>query len=101
MVDLTKEAAASFLSPVPEQNKFWCQNGEVYSTMKELSEALAAMPDEAFLAHVTKEKNDFSNWIYDIVGDAKLASALRKCKAKKTVGKKLQERIAELEQLLQ
>ena len=42
------------------------------------------MADEVFKFHVNKEKNDFANWIEDILGDKDLAKAIRKSKKPKT-----------------
>jgi len=41
-----------------------------------LKDALDLMNDETYTYHASREKNDFSNWIKDIIGDEKLARDL-------------------------
>lgn len=59
---------------------FWTTDGRVLSNLVELRDSLSAMGDEAFKHHVTKDKNDFADWIEYILGDKALAKALRKAK---------------------
>ena len=71
-----KQEALKFLSMVPEKHVFWCHDGRVLKNMNELGEALAVMADETFAYHSNSEKKDFSNWVRDVIGDAKLADDL-------------------------
>jgi hypothetical protein len=73
---ITKEQAKKFLAPVPEQNVFWCNDGNVLRDIRQLGEALAMMSDQTFSYHSNGKKKDFSKWIRDVVGDEKLAQAL-------------------------
>lgn len=86
--NLTKETASKFLSDVPESNKFWCNNGEALSNLKDLKNALVNMNEETFSHHVNQEKNDFSNWINDVIGDGELANEVRMAKSKSDLAKK-------------
>ena len=74
--ELSKEQAQKFLSKVPEEHVFWCRDGNIFRDMKELAEGLVKMSDEVFAYHVNSEKNDFSNWVRDVLKDEKLASDL-------------------------
>jgi hypothetical protein len=96
MSGINKETAVRLLSHVPEQNKFWCHDGKSFGTMAELEAGLVAMNEATFKYHVTKDRNDFSKWVYDIICDKDLADALRKSKDKKTATKKVKERLAHL-----
>ncbi len=71
-----KAPAEKFLVKVPEEYVFWGRDGTVFRDMKELAEGLAAMSDDVFAHHVNAEKNDFSNWVRDVIKDEKLASDL-------------------------
>jgi hypothetical protein len=71
-----KYDAQKFLAIVPEEYVFWCHDGRILKDMKELGEALAAMADETFAYHSNSEKNDFSNWVRDVISDEELASDL-------------------------
>lgn len=64
------------LARVPEQYIFYCCDGSVYRDMAELAVGLAAMTDEAFAYHCNSEKQDFANWVRDIIEDIELANDL-------------------------
>jgi hypothetical protein len=46
--------------------------------MKELGDALNTMADETYAFHAKTEKNDFANWVRDIIKDERLADDLQK-----------------------
>jgi hypothetical protein len=71
-----KKQAQKFLAKVPEEHIFWCHDGSVFRDMKELADGLAAMSDDIFAHHLNSEKNDFSNWVRDVIGDKQLANDL-------------------------
>jgi hypothetical protein len=64
------------LERVPEQYVFYCCDGSIFRDMQELAAGLAAMTDQAFTYHSNVEKQDFSNWVRDIIDDIELANAL-------------------------
>jgi len=76
MAQTLKDEAKKFLSDVPEENVFCCCDGRIFRNMKELAEALASMTDETFACHCNKEKNDFRNWVRDVIKDERLAADL-------------------------
>jgi hypothetical protein len=94
---INKEVALRFLSDVPESNRFWCNDGAVFSNLRDLKDALSNMNSETFSHHVNSEKNDFCNWINEVVGDKDLAKEISNLKDKKSIGKKLKERISKLQ----
>ena len=73
---IPKEKSQKLLSKVPEEYIFWCYGGATFRDMKELAEGLVAMSDDVFAYHVNSEKNDFCNWVRDVVQDDELASDL-------------------------
>lgn len=81
------------LTEVPEDKAFWCYGGEVFKSLPELELALRHMSDEAFQHHVTQHKNDFSNWIRDVLGDTTLAKQLSKVTDKSKAASKIKARI--------
>ncbi len=89
---LTKNQAKKYLSPVPEPNVFWCNDGSVFRDIKELKEALAIMSDHTFAYHSNEAKKDFSNWIRDVVGDEKLANNLESASDRQQAFKIVDER---------
>ncbi|MFH1209875.1 MAG: hypothetical protein V1663_03740 [archaeon] len=96
MARLTKEEATRILSNVSEENKFWCNDGSALSNLQELEAALKNMNNETFGYHVNNEKNDFGNWIRDILKDDYLADEITKTKNKNVALKKLKNRLKTL-----
>ena len=100
MSDVNKETALRLLSPVHEGNRFWSSDGKVFHDLESFYKGLQNMNAENFNHHVNKEKNDFSIWVYDIIGDQVLAESLRKSKDKKTSIKRAQARINYLKSIV-
>lgn len=100
MVNMSKESAARFLAQVQDNVRFFCKDGQAFDSIEKLDESLKKMSKETFEFHVNSQKNDFSNWIYDIIGDVTLADSLRKAKDKKKVMKIISSRITELRKLV-
>lgn len=72
------------LTQAPCEQCFWVTDGRVLSNLTDLRDALASMTDDVFMYHVTKERNDFANWIEYVLQDAELASSFRKSKKPNT-----------------
>ena len=68
--------------------------------MKELGEALAVMADETFVYHANIEKNDFSSWLADAIGDKKLAKDLENVLDRNQAARIVASRIAILAKIL-
>jgi len=78
MVIRTKQDAAKVLADVTGDKQFFCEDGCVCKNLTELADCLTHMKEEIFSHHVTSWKNDFSNWVRDVLCDDKLASELTK-----------------------
>jgi hypothetical protein len=74
---ITKVSSKKMLGDVPEDKRFLCNDGLVLKNLRELETALKKMSADTYHHHVGDSKNDFSSWIKDVVGDDKLADALR------------------------
>jgi hypothetical protein len=61
---------------VQEEYAFRCHDGNIFRDMKELADGLFNMSDEVFAHHVNLDKNDFSNWVKNVLKDEKLANDL-------------------------
>ena len=94
MVRITKAIAETRLGDVPREEKFWCQDGRVLSSLPELSSALKQMHAETFHHHFSKSRNDFSNWVRDVIGDEKLSRDLIKSTTQAQAAKSVDDRIA-------
>ncbi len=95
---MAKKSKKTELSPteVFGDKRFFCVDGKVFGNLKELADGLKSMSEETFSSHVNSEKNDFSNWVADVIGDKKLAENLRKDIDKKSIEKKIKTRVAYL-----
>lgn len=59
---------------------FWTTDGSVLENLEQLEVAFGSMSDEVFVHHVTKEKNDFAEWVEHVLDDAACAADLRRSK---------------------
>ena len=92
----TKDEAKRYLCDVMPEKCFWVNNGPILKNIEELASYLPEMPNETFHHHVNKEKNDFSSWIKDIIGDEKLANGLLSSRNKESAIKKIRNRLNSL-----
>ena len=93
---VTKDDAGKYLSDALPEQCFWVNNGPILKNMEELANALPELNDEAFHHHVNNEKNDFSSWVKDVIGDQKLANDLLSSKSKDSALKKIRNRLNSL-----
>ncbi len=93
MAKISKKDATKFLTRVPEEYVFRCNDGCVMNDMKELAQAFNYMSDQTFAYHANETKNDFSNWVADIIGDQELASTLKKATDRTQAAKYVADRV--------
>lgn len=65
------------------QKSFWVNDGSILNSLVALHDALAVMEKHHFEHHVTKDKNDFAEWVEAVLCDSDCASDLRKAKTSK------------------
>jgi len=75
---------AKLLVCAPDDKCFWTTDGTILKNLEELKFAFGTMNDEVFLHHVTKERNDFADWVQHVLEDSECADALRKAKKRDT-----------------
>lgn len=85
-----------FLNFVEEGKEFYCKNGKVIRSLGELSREVKSLDEGTFNHHVSEEKNDFANWVNDVVGDAVLANRMKISKRQSTMSRALVARVARL-----
>ena len=90
------EDAERILADASPEQCFWVNNGPVIKNLSEMSDFLASMNDDIFKHHVNKEKNDFGNWVRDVLKDEELANDIAKVKSRERILKKVQSRISKL-----
>jgi len=97
IVKISKEEAKRRLGDVPDEKRFWCYDGKIIKNLRELGKALIDISDETFHHHLGEGRNDFSNWIRDVVGDNKLAGDIGKAKSRMQASQAVARRISFLE----
>lgn len=93
---VTKEEAARYLCNADPEHCFWVNNGPILKNIEELTSALEAMNNDIYAYHVNKDKNDFSKWIGEVIGDSKLANDLLSSKNKSSAVNKIRARLNSL-----
>ena len=89
-----KSMSRLWLENVPQDKVFWCHDGVVVKNMHELAAALREMSKETFDYHVTDERNDFSSWVRDVIGDVTLANQLQVTNNLATSARRVELRLA-------
>jgi hypothetical protein len=80
---LSKSQVKSILADIPNSKQFYVTNNKgILRNLQDLETALLNMDDATFNFHVTKDRNDFSTWVKDTIGDQHLAKQLSSTKLK-------------------
>ena len=82
------------LADVPKEYAFRCHDGLILQSMKQLGSALNSVTDETYVFHANTKKNDFSNWVRDIIKDGMLANDLQKATNRAQAAKLVANRMA-------
>jgi hypothetical protein len=96
MAKYQKLDAGKLLADVPDEYVFRCCDGSIYRNMKELRDGLEGISDETFAFHSNAEKNDFGNWVKDIIKDEKLGRDLVKSQNKVQATRSVAARVSSL-----
>jgi hypothetical protein len=95
------EKAKKILSKVHPDFSFKLVNGGELNNLDGLLESLKEMEDETFYHHVTSNRNDFANWVKDILKDEGLSEEMSYCHDKVLMEKIVSNRILELHEKIQ
>lgn len=91
-----KTVSKKYLTKVPEALVFWCHDGQIFNDLYQLMSGFDLMSEETFMYHANEDKNDFSCWIIDVIGDEVLAKDIKKAKNKTEAKKITQQRYSDL-----
>ncbi len=72
----------SKIKKLPMEQYFFLSNGHVFKNLLDLVENIEFMDEDIFKCHVNENKNDFANWIRDVMQENELAEKLQKTKDK-------------------
>ena len=92
------EEAGYYLRDIEADKRFFVNDGRALGNMNELMESLKDMDEETFNHHVNKEKNDFMNWVKDVVGDKVLAKWVARGN-KKVLCARVEKRVKQLRKI--
>jgi len=98
--ELFLEDAERILSDVKPEQCFWVHNGPIVRNLHELEKAIEDINDETFRHHVYSNRNDFANWVRDILKDEELADSILKVESKDKTLKKIGDRIKFIERII-
>jgi len=93
---VTKQEAEKLLADVREDYSFWCCDGSIFRNMRDLMVGLASMSTDTFSYHLNHAKNDFSKWVYDVIGDEQLADDLSNSTSQREAARTVNERYSYL-----
>lgn len=85
------------LKDVHPEQQFITKDGIMLANLFDLSLELGDMSDETFMHHVNESKNDFYNWVHNIIEDKRLAKQLSQLTDKDEMIKAIQTRILDLQ----
>ena len=90
------ESAKMILNTVPDDKMFIGRDGTVFRCLEDLPTGIKVLGQDMFNYHVTPSKNDFATWIYNVIGDVKLAEDIGPIKEMNPMIKKIKARITQL-----
>ncbi len=93
-MEVNRDEAIKLLSSVPEDCAFRCCDGRVIRNVRDLGKTLAHMAENTFRYHTNPQKNDFSLWVKDSIGDEKLARHLERTTDRKQTLREISQRIS-------
>ncbi len=79
----TKKSRPNVLKKVRPEFSFIIVNGKAVRDLPALALELENLDDSMFHHHVNETKNDFANWVREVIGEIELADALMGISSKK------------------
>ncbi len=70
---------------IPPEHYFNLANGQVLKDLTELKNALKTMDENTFSHHVNENRNDFANWVKDVIKDENLAEQISHARTKEDI----------------
>ena len=81
------------LKEAPEGKYFYVHNGMTLRNLDELAVSLELMDGKIFEYHVNNDKNDFSNWVKEVIKEEDLAKELFDIKSKTASAERIKKYI--------
>ncbi|MFP3880451.1 MAG: hypothetical protein ACLFVA_05815 [Dehalococcoidia bacterium] len=71
-----KRDVGKLLADVPAEYVFRCHDGSVFRSMRDLRDGLEGISEDIFLFHANAGRNDFGNWVSNVIDDPELTRDL-------------------------
>ena len=84
---------------VVPKHEFNIYMGSSIKNLQELADALEIMDEDTFKHHVTKDRNDFSNWVMNVICDTELSKDLLNAKTRENTLEITKQRVKQLKKL--
>lgn len=81
---------------VPSENYFFVCDGHALKNVLELRDKIKNIDEHTFRHHVNESKNDFSNWINDVIKDKKLADDIKKATSPQEILVIIEKRLSKI-----
>ncbi|MBI4438896.1 hypothetical protein HY640_03110 [Candidatus Woesearchaeota archaeon] len=85
----------ALLKDVPTEYSFWLSDGRIIKNAEELANAAATMTEDVYTYHANSQKNDFADWIRDIIQDQPLSYQIRKANSPQQMQKAIYRMIGQ------
>jgi hypothetical protein len=86
-----------FLGDVAQEHCFHLKGGKVVKNLCELHDTLLEMDEDTFNHHVTRDRNDFKNWVEHVIKDHELAQQISQRHSRRAMVAAVYKRIEALE----
>ncbi len=96
---LNKARARQFVADVSCEKTFWNHDGREFKNLQELALGLISMDNETYMYHVNNNKNDFSHWVKEVIGDHEMARELEQAVSRTDAAEKVTARVTYLSSL--
>lgn len=79
-VEIKEEQLKEIPKEKPDEHFFVLADGKTLKDLADLADALETMSNKTFKHHVNESKNDFSNWVRDVLKEGELAEEISEAK---------------------
>lgn len=97
---ISQEIAKEYLRDVePMWKAFWFHMHLTAKNLEEFAEGMTRINDDIFREHASGQKNDFTRWVREVIGDSVLARELSSVDSKEEAAGIIRTRVGELKRI--
>jgi ElaB/YqjD/DUF883 family membrane-anchored ribosome-binding protein len=87
------------MSNCEPEHQFITKKGDTIKNITELAQKIKQMDEETYIHHANEQRNDFSNWIKDVLKDEELANEIKRSKNKQETANRIDDKIKRLNKI--